>query len=100
MNDEGIGAAGTREVFEAIVSQLEDPELAQVRRRIAVLAIAFLVAAAAVTIIFGMGWQTMLAFSSTFVPSVIILWRKFGRRFSQLDAASPPDAPRRTRARR
>jgi hypothetical protein len=100
MNDDQVSSAATREVFEAIVSQIEDPELVQVRRRIAVLAVTFFVAAAVVTIIGNMGWQTMLAFSSTFVPSVIVLWRIFGRRYPRVDAGSPPDARRHSRPRR
>ena len=94
-----MSAAGTREVFEAIVSQLEDPELAQARRRIAVLAVGFFLVAALITIGGGMGWQTLLAFSSTFVPSVILLWRIFGRRFAHGAIVSPPHTRRHSRSR-
>jgi hypothetical protein len=83
MSDDQMSAAGTREAFEAIVSQLQDPELLQARRRIAVLAVAFFTAAGAITVLGGYGWQTMLAFSSTFVPSVVLVWRVSGRRFKQ-----------------
>ena len=97
MNDGRMSAAGTREVFEAIVSQLDDPELVQGRRRITVMAVALFLAAAAVTLIGGMGWQTLLAFSSTFVPSVIVLWRTFGRRFAPREVIRSPVNPKESR---
>lgn len=81
MNEDRLRGESDREVFEAIVSQLDDPELLRLRRLFSVLgAVCFCVAAVALGVVASMGWPGVLAFSSTFVPGVIVGRRLVGRR--------------------
>ena len=81
MNEDRLRRESDREVFEAIVSQLDDPEVVRLRRLFVVLgALCFSVAAVALGVVAAMGWPGVLAFSSTFVPGVIVCRRLVGRR--------------------
>ena len=84
MTDDQVSAASGREVFEAIVSQLADPEVVRVRRRMLMLGAAAVLGAVVVTITLGLGWQTLLAFSSTFLPGLVVALRIPGRRREEL----------------
>ena len=83
MTDDHVSAASSREVFEAIVSQLADPEVVRVRRKMLLLGAAVVLGAIVVTITLGLGWQTLLAFSSTFLPGLVVALRIPGRRFAR-----------------
>ena len=77
-----LSQANNREVFEAIVSQLEDPELVWLRRVFLLLGAAvYLAGALAVTIVGGLGLPGLLGFSATFVPGVVVARRAHTRRF-------------------
>ncbi len=79
MSDDPLGSVSTSDMFDAIVSRLRDPEVVRIRRVVYVLGSAFLVLAVAVTIVAHLGWQTLLAFCSTFVPCLLIVRRISGR---------------------
>ena len=83
MTDDQVSAASSREVFEAIVSQVADPELVRVRRKMLLLAAAAILGAIVATVTLGLGWQTLLAFSSTFLPGLVAALRIPGRRFAR-----------------
>lgn len=82
MNDDSLRESSTREIFEAIVAQLEDPEVGRRRRTMLLVGAAVFVVAVVVTIGGGLGWQILLAFSSTFIPGLIVAVRISGRRFA------------------
>ena len=75
MTDDQVSAASSREVFEAIVSQVADPEVVRVRRKMLLLGAAMVLGAIVVTITLGLGWQILLAFSSTFLPGMFVVLR-------------------------
>ena len=79
MTDDQVRAASSREVFEAIVSHVADPEVVRVRRKMLLLGAAAVLGAIFVTITLGLEWQTLLAFSSTFVPGMVLALRIPGR---------------------
>lgn len=82
MNDDR-DRAGNRELFEAIVSQLEDPERAVLRRTFLALGLAaFLVAVVVLGLLLDLGGGVVLAFSATFVPGVVLAWWFQSRRFA------------------
>jgi hypothetical protein len=75
--------SGNRELFEAIVSQLEDPERAVLRRTFVALGVAaFLIAVVVLWLLLDLGGGVVLAFSATFVPGVLLAWRFQSRRFA------------------
>ena len=81
MSDDRLSWEGDRETFEAIVSQLEDPEVARLRRTFWILgAVFFVVGVLAVTVVGGLGWPGFAGFSSTFVLSASIAQRRYRRR--------------------
>lgn len=81
MSDDRLSRDSTKEVFDAIVSQLEDPELRRVRRIFLVLGLVLFAAGTlTVTVVAGLGWTGFLAFSSTFLPGVALARRYHGRR--------------------
>ena len=84
MNDDRLSRESNREIFEAIVSQIADPETVLVRRMFVVLGPVLLVLGAAITLLAGMGWTGVLAFSSTYVPGVVLGWRIQRRRVGRL----------------
>ena len=82
MSDDRLSRASDREIFEAIVSQLVDPDLRRLRRIFLVLGgCLFLVGVLAVGVVARLGWPGLLAFSSTFVPGVVLVRRVHLRRF-------------------
>ena len=82
MNEDRLSRASDREIFEAVVSQLEDPELVSLRRFFFVLGAAVsLVGVGVVTVVAGLGWLGVLAFFSTFVPGVVLARRHVERGF-------------------
>lgn len=90
MSDDRASRASDREIFEAIVSQLDDPELVRLRRTFLLLGIVcFVIGAVAVALLGGLGWPGFIAYSSTFVPGVVVARRICVRRFG------PPVARRR-----
>jgi hypothetical protein len=81
MNDDRLSWASDREIFEAIVSQLEDPEVARLRRAFWALgAVFFLLGVLAVTVVGGLGWAGFAGFSTTFGVSAAVAHRRFRRR--------------------
>lgn len=77
-----LSRASNREVFEAIVSQLDDPELQWLRRIFLLMGFAVYVAGAlAITVLGGLGLPGLLGFSATFVPGVALACRGYTRRF-------------------
>ena len=82
-----LSQAANREVFEAIVSQLEDPELVWLRRIFLLLGAAVYVAGAlAVTVVGGLGLPGLIGFSATFLPGVALARRAHIRRFRAMRA--------------
>jgi len=84
LSDDRIASESTREMFEAIVSQLDDPEVVRMRMIVLVLGAAIFVTAIAVTVSAGLGWQLLLAFCSTYVPGVLVVLRIVERRLRPL----------------
>ena len=81
MDDDRSSWARDREIFEAMVSRIEDPEVAWLRRTFwAVGAVFFVVGALAVTVVAGLGWAGLAGFSSTFALSGAIAHRRYRRR--------------------
>jgi hypothetical protein len=77
-----LSRASNREVFEAIVSQLEDPELVWLRRIFLLLGVAVYVAGVlAVTVVGRLGLAGLVGFSATFIPGVALARRAHTRRF-------------------
>jgi hypothetical protein len=82
MSDDRLIRANEREIFEAIVSQLVDPELVRVRRIFLVLGAAlFVLGCLAVAVVAGLGVAGVGAFCSTFVPGLVLVRRVYVRRF-------------------
>lgn len=87
MSDDRLSRASDDEIFEAIVSKLVDPELLRLRRMFLVLgASLFLLGVLLVGVVGGLGWPGLLAFSSTFVPGVVLARRMHVRRFARTAA--------------
>ena len=82
MNDDSVRESSTREIFEAIVAQLDDPAVGRARRTMLLAGAAVFAAAVVVTIGAGLGWQILLAFSSTFIPGLILAVGIFARHFA------------------
>jgi hypothetical protein len=83
MGDDRLSRQGEMDLFAAIVSQLDDPELIRFKRLFAVLGVLlFTVSAVVITAVVGLGAAGVLAFSSTFVPGLIIAERLNRRRFA------------------
>lgn len=77
-----LSRAANQEVFEAIVSQLDDPELVWMRRIFLLLGLAvYLAGALAVTVVGGLGLPGLVGFSATFVPGLALARRARTRRF-------------------
>lgn len=77
-----VSQASNREVFEAIVSQVEDPELVLLRRIFLLLGVAmYLAGALAVSVVGGLGLHGLVGFSATFLPGVALARRARTRRF-------------------
>lgn len=90
MSEDRLSRESTREVFEAIVSQLEDPEVARMRRLLLVLGAAVFVVAVAITAVGPLGWHSLLAFLVTFVPGMVMGRRFVGRHFERVRGADRP----------
>ena len=83
MHEDRLSCDSNREIFEAIVSQLDDPELVALRRFFLILGVIFfIVGVVAVAVLAGMGWPGVLAFSSTFLPAIVVARRFLERRFA------------------
>lgn len=84
MSDDRLSRESTREIFEAIVSAIVDPELVRLRRIFLALGITFFaVGAVAVAVVGGLGWAGLLAFSSTFLPGAVVARKVLDRRFAR-----------------
>ena len=84
MFDDRLSREVDREIFEAIVPRLVDPELARLRRIFLVLCVAlYAVGTLAVGMVAGLGGAGVLAFSSTFLPGVAVAQRLLRRRFTR-----------------
>lgn len=82
MSDDRLIRANEQEIFEAIVSQLVDPELRRLRRIFLVLGSAlFVLGCLAVAVVGGLGLPGMVAFCSTFVPGLLLARSVYVRRF-------------------
>jgi len=84
MNDDRLRRESTREVFEAIVSQLDDPDLVRSRRLLVVLGAVVAAVVLAVTIWGPLSWYSLLAFSVTFCPGLLVGRSILGRRVGAL----------------
>lgn len=83
MNHDGSSGVSDREVFEAIVARLHDPEMLHVRRVFLFLGITvYLAATLALTTAGGFGWPGVVGFTATFVPGVAVAWRRHRRSFA------------------
>ncbi|MGH9263765.1 MAG: hypothetical protein ACRD1D_03650 [Acidimicrobiales bacterium] len=88
MTDDRLSRESTREIFEAIVSAIVDPELVRLRRIFLALGcIFFAVGAGAVAVVGGLGWAGLVAFSSTFLPGVVVARKVLDRRFARQAAS-------------
>lgn len=84
MSDDDLLRANEREIFEAIVSQLEDPEGVRLRRVFVLLSIGlFVLGSVAVTVVGQLGWRGLCAFCFTFVPGLVLGWKIHGRRLDR-----------------
>lgn len=81
MNEDRLSRESTREVFEAIVSQLEDPDLVRLRRLQVVLGVVAVALAVAFTVWGPMSWHSLLGFFFTFFPGMLIGRNILGRQF-------------------
>ncbi len=90
MHDDRLSRLSDREIFEAIVSQLEDPDLVRFRRIFLVLtAVLYAVGTIGIGVAAGLGWSGVLAFSSTFVPGIAVAQRLQRRRFARRGLGAP-----------
>ena len=90
-----MGSVSTQDMFDAIVSHLRDPELVRIRRVVYLLGAVFLALAVAVTMVAHLGWQTLVAFCSTFVPSLLLVRRISGRPLRRMGERRHPTRRRR-----
>ena len=81
MSDDRLSRGSERAIFEAIVSQLPDPELTRLRRLLLALGAALFVVVTAALFVAGLGWPGVVAFSSTFVPGILVALLVQRRRF-------------------
>ena len=82
MSDDRLIRANEKEIFEAIVSQLVDPELLRLRRIFLALGAAlFVLGCLAVAVVGGLGMPGICAFCSTFVPGLVLVRSVYVRRF-------------------
>ncbi|HVL04401.1 MAG TPA: hypothetical protein VM388_00290 [Acidimicrobiales bacterium] len=83
MSDDALINANEKEIFEAIVSQLVDPELLRLHRVFfALSAVLFVLGALAVTVVGSLGWAGLCSFTVTFVSGLFVARRVYVRRFS------------------
>jgi hypothetical protein len=81
MSDDRVQAGSDLEIFEAIVSNLRDPEVTQFGRMFLLLGVTVYIAAiVALTTAGGFGWHGAFGFSATFVPGLFFAWRHQRRR--------------------
>lgn len=82
MSDDRLIRANEREIFEAIISQLQDPEIVRLRRVYVLLSVClFVLGSFAVTLVGKLGWYGMGAFCLTFLPGLVLGWAHSVRRF-------------------
>lgn len=82
MSDDRLIRANEREIFEAIISQLKDPEIVRLRRVYVLLSVfLFVLGSLAVTVVGKLGGHGMWAFCLTFVPGLVVGWSISVRRF-------------------
>lgn len=85
MSDEPSIRANEREIFEAIVSQLRDPEVVRLRRIYFLLSMGlFALGSVAVAGVWGLGWPGMIAFCATFIPGFVLGWILYVRHLGGL----------------
>lgn len=83
MNDDRRRRVSDQEAFEAIVARLHDPEMLHIRRVFLVLGITvYLAAALALTTAGGFGWPGVIGFTATFVPGLVVAWRRHRHSFA------------------
>lgn len=83
MSDDALINANEREIFEAIVSELADPELAHLQRVFVLLSASlFVLGAVAVTAVGGLGWAGFCSFCLTFFPGLLLVRRVYVRRLA------------------
>lgn len=89
MSDDRLIPAKEREIFEAIISQLQDPEVVRLRRVYVLLGVClFVLGSLAVAVVGKLGWHGMGAFCLTFIPGLAIGWNVYVRRFRRSLARS------------
>lgn len=83
MSDDALIRANERELFEAIVSQIVDPELTRMRRLFVLLgACMFVLGVVAVSLAARLGWPGLCSFCATFVPGLLLARRMSLRRLA------------------
>lgn len=82
MSDDALIRANEREVFEAIVSQIVDPELTKLRRLFLFLGATLFVVGVLVVTVAGLGWPGLCSFCATFVPGLLFSRRIHLRRLA------------------
>ena len=82
MSDDRLLPANEREIFEAIISQLQDPEVVRLRRVYVLLGVClFVLGSLAVAVVGKLGWHGMCGFCLTFIPGLAIGWNVYVRHF-------------------
>ena len=90
MSDEPLMRANDWEIFEAIISQLQDPEVVRLRRIYVLLSVGlFVLGSVAVAVVCGPGWGAMCGFCATFVPGLVLGWVFYVRHLYGLPARIP-----------
>lgn len=90
MSDEPVMRANEQEIFEAIVSQLQDPEVVRLRRIYVLLSVGlFVLGSVAVSAVGGLGRGGMCAFCATFVPGLVLGWLLYVRHLRGLPVRVP-----------
>ena len=85
MTDDRLSRQANRDAFDAIVSQVEDPERRYFRRLFLILGATLLAAAAVAFIAAGWGSPVVVAFSASYLPGMVAGERFFERRYTGRD---------------
>lgn len=78
MTDDRLSRQANRDAFDAIVSQVEDPEHRYFRRLFLILGATLFATATAAILAGGWGWPAVVAFSCSYLPGMVA-----GERFFQ-----------------
>jgi hypothetical protein len=88
MNDDQLSRESDLHTFEAIISEIRDPELTHITRMLLLLGVTVYVAGIlALTTAGGLGWPGVFGYSATYVPGLLLALRRQQRRFALPSAA-------------